>query len=148
MASSPARSSGRLRKMVAVQGMLAPVEGAAVLLVDDEPLLLSLMARELEDAGHLVHTAGGGPEALELLDRLPIAPVVLVTDLRMEPMDGAELARNVQAKHPEMRCLFVSGFGLPDRYGPLPGPLLAKPFTSEQFLRAVRDVLRAGHGAQ
>jgi CheY-like chemotaxis protein len=98
-----------------------PVSGPAVLVVDDEPVVLSLMQRALAEAGYQVHSASDGLSALALAFKLPSPPAVLVTDLRMEPVDGASLCRLLRQRYPDIRVVFVSGFGPPSEFGELPG---------------------------
>ena len=76
--------------MAAPKADPAPV----VLVVDDEPILLRLMERALTEAGYLVQGASNGLRALELVGSSPCPPDILVTDLRMEPLNGFDLARN------------------------------------------------------
>ncbi len=73
--------------------MLPPVR-PAVLLVDDDPTLLSVLSRRVSRAGYDVSTASSGPEALKALDGA--WPALLVVDLMMPGMDGFELARRVK----------------------------------------------------
>jgi len=112
-----------------------------VLVVDDEPIVLRLMQRALVSAGYQVVAAADGLSALALASELPTPPAALVTDLRMEPIDGASLARLVKALWPGTRLLFVSGYGPPADFGDLPGPLLPKPFGADQLLHAVGGLL-------
>jgi CheY-like chemotaxis protein len=84
-----------------------------VLVVDDEPIVLQMMARALLDAGYAVHAASNGPDALALAGELPRPPDLVVTDIRMEPMGGTELGERL-----------FSG-GLASCFGPfLPNPFL------------------------
>ncbi|MBA3259470.1 MAG: response regulator [Gemmatimonadales bacterium] len=117
------------------------VPDPVVLVVDDEPMVLRLMQRALASGGYQVHAAADGLSALALASELPNPPAAVVTDLRMEPIDGASLARLVRTLWPGTRLLFVSGYGPPDDFGDLPGPLLPKPFDSQQLLAAVRGLL-------
>jgi DNA-binding NtrC family response regulator len=108
-----------------------------VLVVDDEPDLLGIMERALCDAGYGVLAASDGLRALGLAER--VTPDILVTDLRMEGLNGFDLARLVTAKHPETRVLLVSG-GDPD-HTQVPWPLVRKPFSLERFVEAVDRLL-------
>ena len=121
------------------------VPAPVVLVVDDEPTLLHMMERILSQAGYEVHGASNGLRALELLAGSPVPPTVLVTDVRMEPVDGPSLARLVLGASPGTRLLFVSGYP-EDPDHPVPAaPLLRKPFTPEQLLHAVAGVLALEH---
>jgi DNA-binding response OmpR family regulator len=73
--------------------MLPPVR-PAVLLVDDDPTLLSVLSRRVSRAGYEVSTASSGPEALKALEGA--WPALLVVDLMMPGMDGFELSRRVK----------------------------------------------------
>ena len=73
--------------------MLAPVR-PAVLLVDDDLTLLSVLSRRVSRAGYDVRTAPSGPDALKQLEGG--WPALLVVDLMMPGMDGFELCRRVK----------------------------------------------------
>jgi two-component system cell cycle sensor histidine kinase/response regulator CckA len=124
--------------MAAPQADPAPV----VLVVDDEPVVLRLMARALGSAGYEVHAATNGLQALEVVSTLPVPPAILVTDLRMDPVDGASLARLVAHLQPSTRILFVSGWDA--NHLVLSAPLLPKPFSPGQLVEAVQGLLRTG----
>lgn len=69
---------------------------ALVLLVDDDEDLRDALRNFLEDAGHVVVTAGDGVAALAELDRMPL-PHVAVIDFFMPVMDGLELSKTMRA---------------------------------------------------
>jgi CheY-like chemotaxis protein len=121
--------------------MAAPKAGPApvVLVVDDEPSVLALMERTLAEAGYQVHVASGPLEALDLLNTLGAAPAVLVSDLRMQPLDGVVLAEQVLAKWPETRVLLVSAWD--PEHPILHWPLLRKPFLPHELIEAVGHLL-------
>ena len=73
--------------------MLPPVR-PAVLLVDDDLTLLSVLSRRVARAGYEVRTANSGPSALKQLDGW--WPALMVVDLMMPGMDGFELCRRVK----------------------------------------------------
>jgi CheY-like chemotaxis protein len=130
--------------------MPAPVEeakrvGETILLVEDEQAVRTLARRILTQRGYRVIEAANGREALEIartqLDEID----ALVTDAVMPEMGGPELAKQLHAMRPGLRTLFMSGYTDDDilRRGELqPGAaFLQKPFSTEQFARAVRDIL-------
>jgi DNA-binding NtrC family response regulator len=123
--------------MAAPKADPAPV----VLVVDDEPILLRLMERALTEAGYLVQGASNGLRALELIGSSPCPADILVTDLRMEPLNGFDLARIVTARHPHTRVLLISAYDA-DHTEP-PWPFLRKPFSPEALVRAVEQRLPA-----
>lgn len=114
--------------------------GETVLVVDDLAEQTSLASRILERADYVVLTAHSGGEALLILENLEGAVDLLITDLRMPGMKGPDLARDVQARYPSVRTLFVSGgaFDLESLAG---GIFLAKPYSSQELLECVRRAL-------
>jgi CheY-like chemotaxis protein len=79
----------------------------AILAVDDEPGVLALVRRCLDDQRITLIEASSGKEAL---DQLPNSPTIdlLITDLRMPEMEGDELARQVRAMEPHLRILYLT----------------------------------------
>jgi CheY-like chemotaxis protein len=82
---------------------------AAVLLVDDEPIVRELTAEGLEGAGYSVVLADSGPAALDLLDRGQDVDV-LVSDLSMPGMNGIAVIREAQRRRPGLRAILLTGF--------------------------------------
>lgn len=110
-----------------------------ILLADDDAAVLGLCAAVLRAAGFCVLQAQGPIEAIRTADEHPDAIDLLVTDLEMPHMNGLELvsALRLAARRPGIRVLIISGGA--ERSGDY--PLLKKPFTSDQLLRAVRSAL-------
>ena len=111
----------------------------AVLVVDDEPLVLRFTERVLADAGYRVQGAADGILALELVGQWSIPPDLLITDLRMPGLNGCELARRISAIHPSVRVLLVSAAD-PEHLEP-GWPFVRKPFSPEALLRAVEQLV-------
>ena len=116
-----------------------------VLVVDDEPFVLSSVSAVLEFAGFEVLRAASGADALNLAVRHSAPIDLLLTDVRLPGPSGPLIAARFARFHPEARCLFMAGLpdhpDLPesvrhDRYG-----LLPKPFTPKTLLETVRHVL-------
>jgi len=122
-------------------------ERGRVLLVDDDPGLLEMMAEVLQEAGFTVETAN---DALQGLARIEASePEVVVADVEMGVMSGYELCRRVRAsgRH-SIPFLFCSGLGSPQsRVEGLEAgadDYLVKPVTSEELiLKLARQVDRA-----
>lgn len=123
-----------------------PGRPLTVLVVDDEPMILELVARYLRHQGCAVLTAGCALEAM-LVFRAADAPVdLLVTDVNMPDLSGPELAAYLTELNPGMSVLFVSGGHLAETHGSLNGPrsaFLAKPFRLDSLTSTVRSLLRA-----
>lgn len=79
-----------------------------LLLVDDEPNILSALRRLLRGSGYQIVTAGSGPEGLEVLARQPVD--VIVSDQRMPNMTGVDFLRTVKRRYPETVRIVLSGF--------------------------------------
>jgi len=78
-----------------------------ILFVDDEPVILAHRRIIFKALGYSVLTAGGGAEALSLLQVHPVDAVVL--DFMMRPMDGEETARNIRRTYGKVRIILSSG---------------------------------------
>ena len=78
----------------------------AVLIVDDDASLRTMLSLSLKRAGYATLSAASGAEALALLATRPID--CMVTDGRMDPMDGFELARQAKTLKPDLRIAMVS----------------------------------------
>ena len=81
---------------------------AHILFVDDDRPVLSSLKRLLRPTGHKVHIANSGAEGLALLSEHPID--VVVSDMRMPEMDGAQFLANVAEKWPETIRMLLTGY--------------------------------------
>lgn len=79
----------------------------AVLLVDDEAGILTVLGALIADMGYSVHVAGSGEEALEVLATQ--APPVVITDIRMPGMDGMEVLGRIKERMPETEVIMSTG---------------------------------------
>ena len=79
-----------------------------ILIVDDEPRILLLMKGLLKANGYEVETAKDGAAALEIV-KAGVVDIV-VTDLRMQPMDGMELFREVRAASPDIPVILLTAY--------------------------------------
>ncbi len=120
-----------------------------ILLVEDEASVKRTIARILTGAGYEVLAAADGAEALTIAERYDKRIDLLLTDYLMPGVTGDELAKEVQAKRPEIRVLLMSGY-LGNRADQqlLPGSaaLLPKPFTASSLMARVREALDSRHG--
>jgi CheY-like chemotaxis protein len=118
-----------------------------VLLVEDEAIVSVVLARFLEGAGYRVHLARNGQDALQALKDGAQGVRTVITDVRMDGMNGLELAQELIRRYPEIRVLFVAGHPW-DGEELLPGPLLLKPFTAQQLSDAIAQLLASGPPGQ
>jgi two-component system cell cycle response regulator CpdR len=102
-----------------------------VLVVDDEPLVLEVIATMLEDLGCRVVTA---TTAIEALSKLSAEISILITDVNMPGMSGYELAETASRKRSGLQVIVLSGRET-DGHG---FPILRKPFAQEDLQRTMR----------
>lgn len=76
---------------------MSAVKSKEILVVDDDPDILSLVALVLEGEGYRVSTASDGRAALEVVERG--MPSLIVLDMRMAGMDGWQFAREFRARY-------------------------------------------------
>ena len=121
-----------------------------VLLVDDDDGVRRITQRSLSRAGYQVLTARTAEEALQVSADPGLTIDLLLTDVVMPGMNGAELADRVTAARPSVSVLFISGYNDADvesrgvRRGR--SSFLAKPFTLDDLSRAVGAALSKGNG--
>jgi PAS domain S-box-containing protein len=127
-----------------------PAHGGAetVLLVEDDAMLRRLAEATLERAGYRVLAAASGADALRLAAGRGAsdgAIDLVITDVVMPGMPGPALAQRLEAAHPGIRVLYMSGYAddTMARHGVSEERVsfLAKPFTPDELTRRVREVL-------
>ncbi len=118
-----------------------------VLVVEDEPAVLTLSRRALETQGYVVLAASDATAALRIVERHGGTIHLLVTDVVMPGLSGRELADKLGAQRPGIRVLYMSGYpgDAVVEHGSLPAgsAFLQKPFSPDSLARKVRDVLDA-----
>jgi PAS domain S-box-containing protein len=123
----------------------APSAGTGtVLLVEDDPAIRGIARRTLARGGYRVLDAGTPGEALRIALREAGDVDLLVSDVVLPGRSGWELSRELVARRPGLRVLFMSGYAADPSGEPLlpeGAPLLAKPFTPDELLRQVRAAL-------
>jgi DNA-binding NtrC family response regulator len=126
-------------------------KGTTVLVVDDEPEVRKLVCSMLARQGYRVLSADTGENAVRLLHTNPDTKLLL-TDVVSPGMSGPMIADEMAAVKPEIKVLFMSGFGgtqVVQRYVVEKGySLLVKPFTVEQLQRKVLAVLKGERDTQ
>ncbi len=121
-----------------------------VMLVDDEANVLNALRRLLRPAGYTVLTAGGGAEALDQLATREVD--LLVSDMRMPEMDGAQLLAQARQRWPDTQRVLLTGYadvtsavsaineGGIFRY-------VSKPWDENEFLNIVHQALEMARPA-
>ncbi len=117
--------------------------GARVLVVDDAPATLEVLARNLLRRGYRVVTAPGVLEAIRILEQSTID--LVITDLKMPGASGLDLTRHVHANHKDTEIMMITGYPSVEgavqavKYGA--EEYLPKPFTDDELQAAVTRVL-------
>ncbi|KJV34761.1 PAS domain-containing hybrid sensor histidine kinase/response regulator [Luteibacter yeojuensis] len=120
-------------------GPVVPPPGVRILLVDDEPQVLAMLAAALREQGHEVITAIDAVSALRAWRaHAPLA--LLVTDIGLPgSMDGCELARWCRSEEPELPVILITGYAGETLKGRIPkaAQVLVKPFSTSTLGHAV-----------
>ena len=117
---------------------------SAILVVDDDPDILKLVSMRLGAAGHSVHTVQNAEAALAAM--AASRPQLVVTDLKMDGMNGLALFEEIQRQAPTLPVIILTAHGtIPDavtatRRGVF--AFLPKPFDGKQLLEQVEQALR------
>lgn len=116
---------------------------ASLLLVDDDPSLLKLLGMRLSSEGFQVTTASSGEEALKLLRRERID--LVLSDLRMDEMDGMALFAEIQKHQPGMPVIILTAHGsIPDAVAATQQGVfgfLTKPVDRDALYKAIDEAL-------
>jgi len=122
-----------------------PKGSEVILLVEDDDHMRALAVRILRNLGYTVIESNHPKEALQILEQYPEPVQLLLTDVEMPEMNGAELADQALKIRTGLKVLYFSGYSLaylldkkilkPD------SPLLAKPFSMRSISQKVREIL-------
>lgn len=124
---------------------MAARQGEIILVVDDEPMVLSFLTGTLSRSGYRVMQAESGAQALRLCRDRGNSIDLILTDVVMPELDGRQLVDAIRGLGMEPRALFMSGYardvaeqrGITDWVH-----FIQKPFTPVQLTEKVRDVLQ------
>lgn len=116
---------------------------AHLLLVDDDPGLLKLLGMRLVSEGYSVVTAESGQEGLKVLGREKVD--LVISDLRMDEMDGMQLFTEIQKLQPGMPVIILTAHGsIPDAVAATQQGVfsfLTKPVDKDALYKAIDDAL-------
>lgn len=93
---------------IPTESPIAPPREATLLLVDDEQNILSSLRRVFRGEGYRVLTATGGAGGLEILEREPVD--LVISDMRMPEMDGAQFLETVATRWPDTVRILLTGY--------------------------------------
>ena len=116
-----------------------------VLLVEDEPTILKMTSAMLQRLGYSVLAANTPGEAIRLAATFEGRIQLLLTDVIMPQMNGRDLAQQLMANQPELKCLFMSGYtaDVISQHGVLDDGVyfIQKPFSTSELAATIRKVL-------
>ena len=116
----------------------------SILIVDDDPNLLRLLAIRLSAAGYKVESAADAKIALGMLKSFH--PQLIISDLKMDGMDGMVLFEKIRQKSPNLPVIIMTAHGtIPDAINATKQGVfsfLTKPFESQQLLETVAQAIR------
>jgi two-component system cell cycle sensor histidine kinase/response regulator CckA len=139
-------TNGAAREQPAEVKRAADLTGqGTILLVEDEEGLRSLNARGLRSRGYSVIEASNGIEAMEALEEKNGAVDLVVSDVVMPEMDGPTLLREMRARNPNLKIIFVSGYAEDAFEKSLPEneqfAFLPKPFALSALVEKVKQTM-------
>lgn len=113
-----------------------------VLLVDDEKNVLKTLSIGLRRQDYSVEEAQTGTDALKYLEKHTVD--VVVSDIRMTPMDGYTLASEIQKQHPQIPVILMSAYGFENQQveekDGIIYPKITKPFSVNQLIEKLKEV--------
>jgi two-component system cell cycle sensor histidine kinase/response regulator CckA len=116
-----------------------------VLLVDDVDTILEVGKEILETLGYDVLVAGNGKEAIEIYENHREKIDLIILDIVMPGMGGAETCARLQEINPDIRVLLSSGYSVDDQAIELLkrgcNGFIRKPFTIEKLSHKIREIL-------
>ncbi|HZB91447.1 MAG TPA: response regulator [Stellaceae bacterium] len=111
-----------------------------VLVADDDPTVLEVVAQILREPGYAVVTARDGFEAIRILAERHVD--LMIADIKMPGLDGAELASQAKVMRPRLHVIYITGF-LDQRQKARSNPLLEKPIRAAALIEAIRKTMSA-----
>ncbi|NJN15282.1 MAG: response regulator [Oscillochloris sp.] len=122
--------------------------GATILLTEDEAPLRELLLRVLVRNGFQVITAANGIEALKAMTTMASIDLLISDVVMPGGVSGPQLAEALRVRQPDLRVLFISGYGdsvlmRQQLYGTATR-LLTKPFSTDELLSTVAEMFRVG----
>ena len=119
-----------------------------ILVVEDDPLIQSVVEEALTDGGFAIVIASSGEEAVKLLDGSERKFRALVTDISLgrDRLNGWEVARHAREIDPDFPIVYMSGDSSEDwaSAGVPHSIMLSKPFATAQLVTAVSQLLNTG----
>jgi CheY-like chemotaxis protein len=120
-------------------------EGETILLVEDDPSILKLGIRILENLGYKILSTTKSQDAKKIAEEYDGEIDLLITDVVMPEMNGRELSEQLQLLYPQLKILFMSGYtaNVIAHRGVLDEGIsfISKPFSPKEIALKIREVL-------
>jgi len=122
-------------------------EKARVLVVDDEQSIVEVLKALLRREGYFVATAADGTAALNLLQQQPFD--LMISDIRMRPMDGISLLQQARLQHPHLAVIMITAYAAVEtaveamKFGAF--DYICKPFKIDELILTVQRALSYEH---
>ena len=139
--------ASRFQIIPPAEGVVEPVhpeQASRILLVDDDPRLLTVLSDTLQACGHAVTTAVKGEDALQIFD--PGQHDVVITDLGMPRMNGWEVAERVKSLSPDTPVFLLTGWGesvAAHEGSQFVDRVVAKPVSAEALMEQLAELRRS-----
>jgi CheY-like chemotaxis protein len=145
LSQNPLTTTGELNPKPPQTELKPLMSKKVVAVVDDDPMMLDVLARILQRENFELLMASGGPEIIQKLSDHSGSVDLLVTDYAMPDMQGRELAEYIRQRFPAVKVLYQTGFSdmlFENRVELEEGAaFLEKPFTARGLREAARLVL-------
>ena len=116
-----------------------------ILIVDDEPAVRQVLHLVCKRQGYFVDSVESGPEAVEKIQHTDYD--LVIKDMKMIPMSGAELAEIVRVTSPQTKIMALSGYSTKEMASRAEQAgvdcYIIKPFNRDQFVQAVNQLAAA-----
>ena len=115
-----------------------------VLVVDDDPVILELLATNVEEFGFNCVKAEDGTDAVEKLEKETFS--IVLTDMMMPNMDGMQLLQHIRANYPQIDVIVITGYDHTFTYTDVikagASDFISKPFDSDELQAKLNRVVR------
>jgi PAS domain S-box-containing protein len=139
------RSAGQVEAVTTPAAPAAETSSETVLLVEDEATVRNLARKILSRRGYRILEAGDGAEALRIMKARGAEIDLVISDVVMPGIGGAELTRRLRSEYPGLPVLLMSGYAddavLRRAFGDARDAFIEKPFSPDALVRRVRGLL-------
>jgi CheY-like chemotaxis protein len=131
-----------------IEAEISGGDGEVILLVEDEVVVLDTVKAMLEHLGYRVLTAIDGRRALEVYDRHQAEIALVLTDMNMPEMGGADLSQRLGQRYPAIKVVVLTGYPLEAEELLAQGAVdwLQKPVRLKQLAQAIDQALKPDSG--